>query len=145
MSRSRHAHVQVQTQAQGGQRLWKAVQLAYSSCHGCHPQAIPCGTAATAVRGVNTLRFQIARESSTAISTCQPTPPPAVPLWTLEFQPRGPCGSPARSWLAPLASAGPALPAATCPAWEGRVLCWAACTRSASSTSFSDHRRLITA
>jgi hypothetical protein len=33
-----------------------------------------------------------------------------------------------RSWLAPLASAGPAL-SATCSAWEGRVLYWAAaCT-----------------
>jgi hypothetical protein len=47
-----------------------------------------------------------------------------------------------RSWLASLASAGPALPA-TCSAWEGRVLYWAACTRSASSTTFSDHRRLL--
>jgi hypothetical protein len=47
-----------------------------------------------------------------------------------------------RSWLAPLASAGPALPA-TCSAWEGRVLCGAACTRSSSSTTFSGHRRLL--
>jgi hypothetical protein len=31
------------------------------------------------LRGVNALRFQIARDSSTAISTFQPTPPPATP------------------------------------------------------------------
>jgi hypothetical protein len=37
------------------------------------------------LRGVNTLGFQIASPSSTAISTFQPTPPPAVPLWTLEL------------------------------------------------------------
>jgi hypothetical protein len=53
------------------------------------------------LRGVNTLGFQIASQVSTAISTFQPTPPPAVPLWTLEFaefQPRGPCGSPGAGW-----------------------------------------------
>jgi hypothetical protein len=86
--------------------------------------------------------FQIASRSSTAISTCQPTPPPAVPL---SMDPEVPAPGTLRfprSWLAPLASAGPALPA-TCSAWEGRVLYWAACTRSASSASFSDHRRLL--
>jgi hypothetical protein len=50
------------------------------------------------LRGVNTLGFQIASPSSTAVSTFQPTPPPAVPLWALEFQPRGPCGSPGAGW-----------------------------------------------
>ncbi len=50
------------------------------------------------LRGVNALQFQIASHSSTAISTFQPAPPPAVPLWTLEFQPRGPCGSPGAGW-----------------------------------------------
>jgi hypothetical protein len=63
-------------------------------------------------------------------------------LWALQFPSGEPCNS--RSWLAPLASAGPALPA-TCSAWEGCVSYWAAGTRSASSTgfSFSDHRRIL--
>ena len=57
-----------------------------------------CRAVEVANTTVNTLGFQIASPSSTAISTFQPTPPPAVPLWTLEFQPRGPCGSPGAGW-----------------------------------------------
>jgi hypothetical protein len=47
---------------------------------------------------------------------------PAVPA-----SPDDPAVPRSWSWLAPLASAGPAL-SATCSAWEGRVLYWAAFT-----------------
>jgi hypothetical protein len=68
--------------------------------------------------GQNTLQFQIASRSSTAFSTFR-TPPPGpcsfaiyrVYVWALQFQSGGSCSS-CRSWLgwlAPLASAGPAL------------------------------------
>jgi hypothetical protein len=73
------------------------VQFVPRGSNGVPPPAergYPLAKGSNNLRGVNTLGFQIASRSSTAISTFRPTPPPAVPLWTLKFQPRGPCGSP---------------------------------------------------
>jgi hypothetical protein len=89
------------------------------------------------LRGVNTLRFQIASHSSTAISAFRPTP--AVP---------GPCGSSPGDPAVPQELAGAPGPRWTRPSGHmlglgGRVLYWAACTRSSSSTTFSSHRRLL--
>jgi hypothetical protein len=98
--------------------------------------------------GVNTLGFQIARELSTAISKSPPPPPPS------------PCGS-AMGPAVPAPGRGPAVPQELAGApggayrWTrpfgymlglGRRPCFVlvGCMhRSASSTSFSDHRRLL--